>query len=204
MIVDSKEEFANSVSHGIGLLAALAAAPILLTHAARRGGAGFFLGVSVFIATIILLYLISTLYHALPPGEAKEQSQVIEHAAIFLLIAGTYTPFALGVLRGPMGWTLFGLVGLLASAGVVLKFIGGARYPVLSTALYLGMGWSSEGSLIRQGSRFSRRRGCGTTTSSGTCSSWQAPCVITSPCYGMPFSEMQGGSDDTRHDRFRD
>jgi hemolysin III len=136
------EEIANSLSHGVGLVAALAATPFLIAHAVRLGDAGFIVGASVFAATMVLLYLTSTLYHALPPGKAKRAFRVIEHAAIFLLIAGTYTPFTLGVLRGAWGWTLFGLVWGLAAVGVLLAVVGGGvRYRALSVLLYLGMGW---------------------------------------------------------------
>jgi hemolysin III len=135
------EEIANSVSHGAALLAATAAAPVLIVGAAQRGGAAAVVGASVFAATMLLLYLTSTLYHALPRNRAKSVFQVLDHGAIFLLIAGTYTPFTLGVLRGPWGWTLFGIVWGLAFAGVVLKAISGVRFPTLSTLLYLAMGW---------------------------------------------------------------
>jgi hemolysin III len=135
------EEIANSLSHGIGLVAALVGAPFLIMHAARHGDAGFIVGTSVFSATIIFLYLASTLYHALPMGKAKGVFRVIEHSAIFLLIAGTYTPFTLGVLRGAWGWTLFGVVWGLAVAGVALKAFDKASHPILSTGLYLLMGW---------------------------------------------------------------
>jgi hemolysin III len=135
------EEIANSVSHGVGLLAAVAAAPVLVLSAVRHGGAARIAGGSVFAATTVLLYLTSTLYHALPRNRAKRVFQVLDHAAIFLMIAGTYTPFTLGVLRGTWGWTLFGLVWGLALAGVVLTMTGGARYPKLTTGLYLAMGW---------------------------------------------------------------
>jgi hemolysin III len=135
------EEIANSVSHGVGLLAAVAAALVLLFSAVRHGGAARIAGASVFAATMVLLYLTSTLYHALPRNRAKPIFQVLDHAAIFLMIAGTYTPFTLGVLRGTWGWTLFGLVWGLALAGVVHTAVGGIRYPKLSTWLYLAMGW---------------------------------------------------------------
>jgi hemolysin III len=135
------EEIANSVSHGAGLVAAIAATPLLLSHAAQRGGGYFLVGTSVFGATIMLLYLASTLYHALPRGKAKRVFQVIDHGAIFLLIAGTYTPFSLGVLRGAWGWTLLALVWALAVIGVILKAVRGVRYPTLSLLMYLGMGW---------------------------------------------------------------
>ncbi|MGH7360083.1 MAG: PAQR family membrane homeostasis protein TrhA [Candidatus Methylomirabilales bacterium] len=135
------EEIANSVSHAVGLVAALAATPVLVGDAVRRGDTGTIVGASVFAATIVLLYLASTLYHALPRNRAKRVFHVIDHGAIFLLIAGTYTPFTLGVLRGAWGWTLFGLVWGLAAVGVVLKAVGRLRHPALSVCLYLGMGW---------------------------------------------------------------
>jgi len=135
------EEIANSVSHGVGLLAAVAATPVLLHSAVRHGGAARIAGASVFAAAMVLLYLTSTLYHALPRNRAKRVFQILDHAAIFLMIAGTYTPFTLGVLRGTWGWTLFGLVWGLALGGVVLTAVGGVRYPKLSTSLYLAMGW---------------------------------------------------------------
>jgi hemolysin III len=135
------EEIANSVSHGVGFLAAVAAAPVLVLSAVRSGGAARITGASVFAATMVLLYLTSTLYHALPRNRAKRVFQVLDHAAIFLMIAGTYTPFTLGVLHGTWGWTLFGLVWGLALAGVVLTAVGGVRFPKLSTGLYIAMGW---------------------------------------------------------------
>ncbi|MGB3565353.1 MAG: hemolysin III family protein [Thermoanaerobaculia bacterium] len=135
------EEIANSVSHGVGLLAAVVAAPILIVAAVWSGNAAGIVGASVFAATVVVLYTTSTLYHALPESRAKRVLRVLDHGAIFLLIAGTYTPFTLGVLRGAWGWTLFGLVWGLAVAGLVLKAAGGVRHPVLSTSLYLAMGW---------------------------------------------------------------
>jgi len=135
------EEIANSVSHGVGLLASIASAPYLVLSAARHGGAGRIVGASVFAAATGLLYLTSTLYHALPKNRAKRVFQVLDHGAIFLMIAGTYTPFTLGVLRGTWGWTLFGIVWSLALAGIVLTAVGGVRYPKITTGLYLAMGW---------------------------------------------------------------
>jgi hemolysin III len=135
------EEIANSISHGIGLIAAVAATPFLVMHAIRRGDAAFIVGVSIFATTMVLLYLASAIYHALPAGKAKRVFQIIEHSAIFLLIAGTYTPFTLGVLRGAWGWTLLGLVWGLALTGVALKAFVRMSHPVISTGLYLFMGW---------------------------------------------------------------
>ncbi len=135
------EEIANSVSHGVGLLAVVVAAPVLIVDAVQRGGATRVIGASVFASTVGLLYLASVLYHALPPNRAKRVFQVLDHGAIFLLIAGTYTPFTLGVLHGAWGWSLLGLVWSLALVGVVLKAISGVRYPRFSVGLYLAMGW---------------------------------------------------------------
>ena len=135
------EEIANSVSHGLALVAAFIGIPFLMVHAAGIGTAGYIVGTSVFSATIILLYLASTLYHALPAGKAKRVFRILEHSAIYLLIAGTYTPFTLGVLSGAWGWTLFGIIWALAVAGVVLKASSRRPHPILSTVLYLAMGW---------------------------------------------------------------
>ena len=135
------EEIANATSHGVGFLAALAATPVLVVTAARHGPASRVVGASVFAATLILLYASSTLYHALARNRAKRVFRILDHGAIYLLIAGTYTPFTLGVLRGAMGWTLFGLVWALGLAGVTLTSVGGVRHPRISTAVYLGMGW---------------------------------------------------------------
>lgn len=135
------EEIANSVSHGVGFVAALAATPFLVLAGARGGGPAGTVGVGVFAGTVVLLYLASTLYHALPGNRAKRVFRVIDHCAIFLLIAGTYTPFTLGILRGAWGWTLFGLVWGLTVLGITLKAVGRIRYPRLSPTLYVGMGW---------------------------------------------------------------
>jgi hemolysin III len=135
------EEMANGVSHGIGLLAALVAVPFVVGSAAARGSAAI-VGASVFSATVSLLYLMSTLYHVLPAPKVKRVFRTLDHAAIFLLIAGTYTPFTLGVLKGGWGWTLFGLVWSLAIFGVLVETLGKLRFPKLSLALYLAMGWS--------------------------------------------------------------
>lgn len=135
------EEVANSISHGVGLAGALVAFPLLVIAASQRGDITGIVSVSVFATTMVLLYLASTLFHALPPGRAKRVFQVLDHSAIFLLIAGTYTPFTLGVLRGAWGWTLFGIVWSIAVVGIVLKALGGVRYTTISTWAYLAMGW---------------------------------------------------------------
>jgi len=135
------EEIANSLSHGAGLAFAIAGTPILIIAAVRYGSAWNMVGVSVFAASMISLYLASTLYHALTHDKAKRFFRVLDHSAIFILIAGTYTPFTLGVMRGPLGWTLFGLVWGLALIGLIKKALFGARFVWLSVALYLLMGW---------------------------------------------------------------
>lgn len=135
------EEWANSVSHGIGCVAALVGIPFLVVTAARHGDLLNVVGAIVFSATIVLLYLSSAVYHGLQIGKAKRVLRVVEHSAIYLLIAGTYTPFMLGVLRGPWGWTLLGAVWTFAAIGVSLKACNKASHPILSTSLYLLMGW---------------------------------------------------------------
>jgi hemolysin III len=135
------EEIANSVSHGVGLLAAIAAMPVLVIAAINRGDSAGIAGACVFASAVLLLYFISMLYHALPANRAKRVFRILDHGAIFLLIAGTYTPFTLGVLSGTWGWILFGLVWGLSLAGIIFKAVGGTRYPMVSTCLYLAMGW---------------------------------------------------------------
>ena len=136
-----EEEIANSVSHGLGLLAAVIAAPFLVMEALATESTPFLVGTIIFIATMLLLYLGSTLYHAWPQTRLKCGLQVIDHSAIFLLIAGTYSPFTLGPLRGVWGWAIFALIWALAIFGVVMKLRGGVRRKKLSLTLYLGMGW---------------------------------------------------------------
>ena len=136
-----KEEIANSISHACGLVAALIGTPFLVLRSVQGESTEFMIGASVFCVTIIFLYLTSTLYHALPRGNAKHVFRLIEHSAIFLLIAGTYTPFMLGVLYGVWGWTMLALIWTLAIAGVVLKAYYQLSLPILFTVLYLMMGW---------------------------------------------------------------
>lgn len=134
------EEIANSVSHGVALLAAVSAVPFLIS-ATRHLSVASFVGSVVFATTMVLLYLTSTLYHALPAGRAKQVLLKLDYGAIYLFIAGSYTPFALGDLGGAWSWTLFGLVWSLAVIGVTLKAFDRLSHPWLSTGLYLVMGW---------------------------------------------------------------
>jgi hemolysin III len=135
------EEIANSSIHGIGFISALVGAPILIEHAVRHGQAGYIVGTTIFAAAMLLLYLASTVYHALRQSRLKNAFNVIDHVMIYLLIAGTYTPFTLGVLHGAWGWTLFGLIWGLATIGVTLKLFKRLGHPVISTGMYLIMGW---------------------------------------------------------------
>ena len=135
------EEIANATSHGIALVAALIGTPILILQAVRSGGPGFVVGASLFCAATLLLYLVSTAYHALPAGRIKRAFRVIDHCAIFVLIAGTYTPFTLGALYGAWGWVLFGVIWGLAALGIALKTLVKTRHPISSATMYLLMGW---------------------------------------------------------------
>ncbi|MBC7682277.1 MAG: hemolysin III family protein [Ferruginibacter sp.] len=130
------EEIANTLSHGVALVAALVGVPFLLEAAGPR-----LVGACVFGATMLLLYLSSTLYHALPAGRAKQLWLRVDYGAIYFFIAGSYTPFALSATSGLWGWTMFALVWLLALAGTALKVFGRLSHPWLSTGLYVAMGW---------------------------------------------------------------
>ena len=136
------EEVANGISHGIGLMAAIIGTPILLLAAFHHGDIPFLIGTIIFTTTMLLVYLASTVYHAWPQTNTKSRLQVIDHAAIFLLIAGTYTPFALGPLRDAGGLTMLGIIWALALFGVIMKATRGPlRHRKLAMTLYLGTGW---------------------------------------------------------------
>src|SRR6266705_5185688 len=136
------EELANSISHALGLVGAIIGTPVLLLAALRHASAFFLVGTIIFTVTMLLVYFGSTLYHAWPQTRVKSFLQVVDHSAIFLLIAGTYTPFALGPLRNAGGLTMLGIVWILALFGVVMKATRGAlRHRKLSMTLYLGTGW---------------------------------------------------------------
>ncbi len=135
------EELANALTHGAGLVASLVALPVLVLAATHGGDALQIVGAGVFGMTLILLYGASAAYHAALPSPRKLMLRRIDHSAIYLLIAGTYTPFALGPLRGPWGWSLLGAVWTMAVIGVVIKSMRAFGQGWLSTALYVGMGW---------------------------------------------------------------
>lgn len=135
------EEIANSISHSVGLVGAVVGTPFLLVAAVDHGDLAFLVGAWVFCVAMLVLYSASTVYHVLPRGPIKRLFRVLDHSAIFLLIAGTYTPFTVGVLRDSVGWPLFATVWALAIVGVAMKAVSSAEHPIASTTLYLAMGW---------------------------------------------------------------
>lgn len=135
------EELANALTHGLGAVVALGAGAVLITLTAMGGDRWQLAGAVVFCVTLLLLYVASTLYHAIPHPGAKARLKVLDHCAIYLLIAGTYTPFTLIGLRGETGWMLFGTIWALAVAGVVFKLFYTGRFKLLSTLIYIAMGW---------------------------------------------------------------
>lgn len=135
------EELVNSVTHGAGAVLFAGFGALLVARAAADGDPWRIVSGSVYVATLVLFYTTSTLYHAFRGPRVKTVFRVFDHAAIYLLIAGSYTPFVLVTLRGPWGWTLFGIVWALAAFGVVFKSLWTGRLPVLSTGLYVAMGW---------------------------------------------------------------
>lgn len=146
----SKEELANAVTHGLGAALAVAALVLMIVFASLRGSARHIVGVTIFGSTMVLLYVMSTLYHSFQSRRVKLVFRVLDHASIFLLIAGTYTPFCLATLKGAWGWTLFGLIWGLAAVGITLKSIllsmaghlaGKRLWEAVSLAIYLLMGW---------------------------------------------------------------
>ena len=135
------EELANSITHGIGALMSVAALVLLVVFAALRKDAWSIVSFSIYGTTLILLYLSSTLYHSFPDGKAKNVFQVLDHSAIFLLIAGTYTPILLILMRTPWGIFLLSLVWVMAILGILFKVFFWGKLPVLSTLYYVIMGW---------------------------------------------------------------
>jgi hemolysin III len=135
------EEMANSLTHGLGLLLSIAGLAVLVTYAALHADAWAVTAGAIFGVSLVTLYASSTLYHALRDPQLKHIVRVIDHVAIFLLIAGTYTPFMLVNLRGPWGWSMFGVVWALAVVGITLKLFFTGRFRILSTLVYLFMGW---------------------------------------------------------------
>lgn len=136
-----KEEIGNAITHGIGAFLAIAALVILIVFAALKGTVWHVVSFSIYGAMLVLLYLESTLYHGLTNKKVKVLFRKFDHMSIFLLIAGTYTPYCLTILRGPLGWSMFGVVWGCAILGIVLKAFYTGKMERLSTALYVVMGW---------------------------------------------------------------
>lgn len=135
------EELANSITHGLGIALSVAGLVILVVLSAIHGNAWHVVSCAIYGATMILLYTASTLYHSFQNPNVKRIMRVLDHSSIYLLIAGTYTPFTLVTLHGPWGWSLFGVVWSLALAGIAFKVYFTGRFPKISTIIYVGMGW---------------------------------------------------------------
>lgn len=135
------DEILNAITHGVGALLGIIALIVLIVAAGAQGTAWHFVSASIYGATLFLLYLASTLYHGITNKKAKYIFKIFDHAAIYLLIAGTYTPFSLLLLKGALGWTVFGVIWGLAAIGVVLKIFFVNRFKIFSTICYIFMGW---------------------------------------------------------------
>lgn len=136
-----KEEITNAISHGIGIALAIVGLIVLIVYANMTGSTKHIVTFSIYGTTLILLYLASTLYHSFPKGKVKDILKICDHSAIFLLIAGSYTPLTLTVLKGKLGWTLFAIVWTIAVAGIIFKMFCIKKFKTLSTLLYIAMGW---------------------------------------------------------------
>jgi hemolysin III len=137
----SREEFFNMTTHAAGILASAVGGALLIVLAVVSGNTRLIVGVSVFVATLLLLYSASTLYHAATGEITRQRLKVLDHASIYLLIAGSYTPFTLAALGGAWGWSLFGVIWGLAVAGVIFKLFFTGRFKGISTLIYIAMGW---------------------------------------------------------------
>lgn len=135
------EEIINVVTHGFGFLLSIAALSLLVTFASIDGTAWHIISFSIYGASLVILYFASTIFHLSRNQKTRNRLNVFDHASIYLLIAGTYTPFALVTLKGPWGWTIFGIVWGLAIAGIILKIFYTGRFNTLSTVLYILLGW---------------------------------------------------------------
>lgn len=135
------EEITNAILHGIGSGLAIAALVILVVFASIKGDVRYIVSYAIYGSTLVLLYLASTLYHSLPKGKGKDVFEIFDHSAIYLLIAGSYTPLALVALKGALGWTIFGIVWGLSVIGIVFKVFWVKKFVILSTILYIVMGW---------------------------------------------------------------
>ncbi|CAH0122115.1 MULTISPECIES: hemolysin III family protein [unclassified Paenibacillus] len=136
-----KEEIANAVTHGIGMLLSVAALVLLVVYSCMYGNVWHIVSFTIYGVTMLLLYTSSTLLHSFPEGKVKDLFEIFDHASIYLFIAGTYTPFLFVVLRGTLGWTLFGIIWGIALFGVVFKAFFVKRFLFMSTIFYIAMGW---------------------------------------------------------------
>lgn len=137
------EEVANTITHGIGVIFSIVALVLLVVYASFGGDAWRIVSATIFGSALILLYLASTLYHALPQPSIKRIMRIFDHSAIYVLIAGTYTPFLLGDMRGPWGWVLFGILWGATIGGITFKFFCIGRFDLVTTLLYVAMGWTA-------------------------------------------------------------
>ena len=137
----ASEELANALTHGIAAAASLGAGAVLITLSALWGDVWQLSGAIVYVATLFVMYLASTVYHSIPQPKLKARFKVLDHCAIYLLIAGTYTPFMLVGLRGPWGWSLLTVIWSLAAAGIAFKLFFTGRFKLISTLIYIAMGW---------------------------------------------------------------
>ena len=136
-----REELANSITHGIGFVLSVVGLVVLVVSASHQGDPYMVVSFSVYGASLVTLYLASTFYHSFHQPRIKHFLRIFDHCAIYLLIAGTYTPFTLLNLRGPVGWSLFGTIWALAVIGIILKWWHVARFPILTPLIYVAMGW---------------------------------------------------------------
>ena len=135
------EEITNAILHGIGAGLAIAALVILIVFASSRGDGRYVVSYTIYGSTLVMLYMASTLYHSFPSGKTKDLFEIFDHSAIYLLIAGSYTPLALAALKGTLGWTMFGIVWGLSVIGIIFKVFWVKKFVILSTILYIAMGW---------------------------------------------------------------
>lgn len=140
-VYTKKEEIVNAITHGIGVLLSITALVFLIIYSAKYGTAWHVTSFSIYGATMILLYVSSTLVHSFPEGKVKDLFEIFDHSAIYLFIAGTYTPFMLVVLNGPLGWTLLSIIWAIAIGGVIFKSFFVKKFMFISTVLYVVMGW---------------------------------------------------------------
>ena len=136
-----EEEVSNAITHGIGAVYSVVALIVLIVSSSLHGSAWHIVSFTVFGVTMVFLYTSSTFVHALPKGRAKDVFEILDHSAIYFFIAGTYTPFLFIAIKGPLGWTLFGIVWGLAIGGTVFKVFFVKKFLFTSTLLYIGMGW---------------------------------------------------------------